>query len=252
MEEELTYCDLFGDTAECQAEQPQLFVMDDHEEGEEMDEKKGGKDDEEEEPSKGEMSLAEWHAVKYGSMIAMADPMAANITLAVVSGLWAASGALEAFKWRKDYTATKFYAAGTYDTDKIEWWKFSDLARNYGAMGIGGILMLTSVAASLGIMQGLNLMAWGGLGFLAAILQLGVFSLRYLGYVSYHKDSRSNTASLATGGAAMVTVLRNDWIRDELALILTVLAIASSMDAVMLGWWMSMSAEAQNDQWASW
>merc|ERR1719461_1359544 len=76
--------------------------------------------------------------------------------------------------------------------------------------------------------------------------------MRYLGYVSYHKDSRSTTASLQAGGAAMVTVLRNDWIRDELALIMSVLAIFGSIDAVMLGNWMSMSAEAQNEKWDAW
>merc|ERR1712079_699473 len=155
----------------------------------------GGED---EEASKGEMTLAEWHA------------------------------------------------------DKIEWWKLSDMGRNYGAMGIGGMLALTSLLASLGIMQGLNLMAWGFGGMLATLLQVGIFSMRYLGYVSYHKDSRSSTATLAAGGATMVEKLRMDWIRDELALIISVMAVVGSLDAVMLGSWMSMSAEAQNDKWDEW
>lgn len=131
--------------------------MDDHEEeGEEGEEKEEKEEKGDEKKDSGDTTAEEWLYVSQLSKLAMASPFMANMTLATVAGMWAGSGALEAFKWRKDYvisgTTTKYYAAGEYDAYMTEWWKLSDMARNYGVLAIGGMLALTSMLAALGVM----------------------------------------------------------------------------------------------------
>jgi len=248
-------CDLANGACESSLAEEKIFIMDDHEEegeeGEEMEkEEKEEKGDEKKDS--GDITADQWLYVSKLSQLAMASPMMANMTLATVAGMWAGSGALELFRWRKDYvisgTTTKYYAAGEYDTDKTEWWKLSDMLRNYGALGIGGMLALTSMLAALGVMPGINLMAWMWLGAAATLLEVVVFTIRLIGYEDYHKDSRGTDATKAAGGAAMVEIVRSDWIRDELSIILSLLAVYSVMDDVVLGYWMSMSGDAQQEE----
>lgn len=126
------------------------------------------------------------------------------------------------------------------------------MARNFGALGIGGLLMLTSLAAAFGIMPGINLMAWGWLGLGALLLQVGLFSMRFLAYATYKKDANGTDAAKATGGAAMAENIRLDWVRDELFGMLSIMGAASAMDSVNLGYWMSLSGEDQNKMWEDW
>merc|ERR1719410_331508 len=145
-------------------------------------------------------ATADWQRVKdMSSMAMMASGVTANVTMALIAASWAASGAMEAFRYR---SASTYYDAGKVGTSGTNWWKTTDQIRNYSSLAIGGILALTSLASAFGGQTLLNAQAWGILGLVGGLVGLVVDVMRMIGYDSYYSDSQT-TATAAAAASVM-------------------------------------------------
>ena len=183
-------CDIFPDNPECQEEpepeevEPEENVEEVEEEGEEGEEE--GEGEEEWEASEktdhigaAKAAVADWTMVKDHSTMAMLNPFMSNLSYwGVAAGSFAWS-LLTAFRYRSHEN----YYDGVKIGDDTNWWKLTDMIRLYSTMGISGILMITQLLATLGIMVPLNAYLWmiiGGLGGMIVSVTVGV--MRFIGY----------------------------------------------------------------------
>merc|ERR1712109_339717 len=79
-----------------------------------------------------------WQGVKSLQSFAELSPMLDHLKLVLVASTWAASGAMVAFRYRSE--------SSFYDNGKI-----GDQLRNFGSLGVGSVLALTSLLATFGI-----------------------------------------------------------------------------------------------------
>jgi len=184
-------CDIFPDNPECQEEpapeevEPEENVEESEGEGEEVEEEGEGEEEEGEATEKtdhigaAKAAVADWTMVKDHSTMAMLNPFMSNLTYFGVSAgsfFWAL---LQAFRYRSHEN----YYDGVKIGDDTNWWKLTDMIRLYSTMGISGILMITQLLATLGIMVPLNAYLWmiiGGLGGMIVSVTVGV--MRFIGY----------------------------------------------------------------------
>lgn len=111
--------------------------------------------------------------------MAMLNPFMSNLTYFGVAAGGFTWSLLQAFRYRSAAT----YYDGVKIGDDTNWWKLTDTVRFYGMMGISGVLMITQLLATLGIMVPLNAYLWmilGGLG--GMIVNLTISVMRFIGY----------------------------------------------------------------------
>jgi len=134
--------------------------VEDEDDGEPIDDKEG--DLVEKEMVEGKFAKAAmeavkaWQGVKSLQSFAELSPMLDHLKLVLVAGTWAASGAMLAFRYRSE---SSFYDKGKIGDDS-NWWKLGDQLRNFGSLGVGSVLALTSLLATFGIANSVNMMAW--------------------------------------------------------------------------------------------
>ena len=260
-------CEIFPDDESCQVPEPEPEdpVIDDEGEGEEeeeevADEEEGAEEGEGEEEADAEpeekmdysaaaaTATADWQRVKdMSSMAMMASGVTANVTMALVAASWAASGAMEAFRYR---SASTYYDAGKVGTSGTNWWKTTDQIRNYSSLAIGGILALTSLASAFGGQTLLNAQAWGILSLVGGLVGLVVDVMRMIGYDSYYSDSQ--TTATAAAGAAAMALIKTDAVWDAAASADSMIAAASVMEGWYADVWNALTDEEQADEIAAW
>ena len=259
-------CEIFPDDESCQVPEPEPEepVIEDEGEGEEEEEvaEEEGEEGEGEEGEEADAepeekmdysaaaatATADWQRVKdMSSMAMMASGVTANVTMALIAASWAASGAMEAFRYR---SASTYYDAGKVGTDGTNWWKTTDQIRNYSSLAIGGILALTSLASAFGGQTLLNAQAWGILGLVGGLVGLVVDVMRMIGYDSYYSDSQ--TTATAAAGASAMNLIKTDAVWDAAASADSMIAAASVMEGWYADVWNALTDEEQADEIAAW
>lgn len=114
----------------------------------------------------------------------MVNPMMSHLTMAAIALGYGVNGLNEQIRYRATFTVNSveydYYKNGVVD-GSTNYWKSAATIRNFGYMGIGLTLGLTSLMAAFGIASGLNQMLWtfGMLGM--GIVELIVTVMRILG-----------------------------------------------------------------------
>ena len=119
-----------------------------------------------------------WQGVKSLKSFAELSPMLDHLKLVMVAGTWAASGAMMALRYRSE---SSFYDSGKIGDDS-NFWKLGDQLRNFSSLGIGSVLALTSLLATFGIANSVNMMAWEYLGLGSMLLSVAIGVIRFMGY----------------------------------------------------------------------
>jgi len=266
-------CDIFPDDPSCvqvEPEEPAVVVEPekeepDNEEVEDVDEA-GVEDDEnalEDEPasdaiaselSQGNYAAAalkavdEWANVKALKSYAMLSPVLDHLKLIMVAGIWAASGGLAALRYRSE---SNFYDSGKIG-DETNWWKLGDQLRNYSGLGVGGVLALTSLLATFGIANSVNMMAWEFLGLGSALVSLAIFVVRFLGYDAAYGHAKGTDVAKQASGKAVMGYIKEDSLMDAAMEVGSLLALASAKEGVAFDLWHSLNSADQAEKIADW
>lgn len=190
------------------------------------------------------------------SNLVMLSSSSANMKLFGVALMWALSGFLEGFRWRKDLTVgttkTEYYAAGKVGTNGTNYWKQTAALRNYVALGAGCVLAFTSLLAALGVAVPINGLAWMFVGLISALAFMVIDIYRLIGYDSYYSDSTSTTAATALAGKSAMSVLLGDALYDAAINAASMVQIYGAMEGFYYGLWNAMSLEDQEKKIEEW
>jgi hypothetical protein len=204
-------------------------------------------------------AVAAWHAVKELSGLAMASPMMSHITMAMVAGGFCLSGFLEGFRYRTDVTIS-----GTtvkyYDTfgkvnatvNSTNYWELSQMIRNFSYLGIGGVLMLTSLMAAFGVATGVNLMAWTFLGLAGALAGMVINVIRWWGYYSYYGEGKKSTDTHYKDSRNAMGAIFFESLFDGAMMVGAYIALAGAAEGFMYDAWMSMEEADQKIKFEEW
>merc|ERR1719210_1099822 len=193
-------------------------------------------------------AVSSWQSVKSLSTFAKMSPMMDHLTLVLVAGGWAASGAMMAFRYR---SASNFYDSGKIGDD-TNWWKLADQIRNFSSLGVGGILALTSLMASFDIANSINMMAWQYLGLGSMLAGLAILAIRFLGYDAAYNHSVGSDSAKASSGNSVMATIREDSIIDAIMEASSIIALASAKEGVAFSYWNKLDESAQDDMMADW
>jgi len=166
----------------------------------------------------------------------------------MVAAGWAGSAALTAFRYRSEST---YYDSGKIGDD-TNWWKLGDQIRNYGGLSVGGVLAVTSLLATFGIANSVNVMAWEFLGLGSALLGLAIFAIRFLGYDAAYKHSTGTDAAKSLSGKAVMEAIREDGIFDAVMEVSSFVTLASAKEGVAYKLWNSLQDSEQAEKISEW
>ena len=203
-------------------------------------------------------AVAAWHAVKELSGLAMASPMMSHITMAMVAGGYALSGFLEGFRYRTEITVSSvkydYYTIGKVNTtvNSTNYWETSQMIRNFSSLGIGGVLMLTSLMAAFGVATSLNVMAWTFLGLAGALAGMVVNVMRWWGYYSYYGEGKKSTDTHYSDSRKAMGALFGEVLFDGAMMVGSVIALASAAEGFMYDAWMTMEEADQKTKFEEW
>jgi len=79
-----------------------------------------------------------------------------HLSWSAAAGMFAFDSALTAFRYR---SAAKYYD-GAKIGDDTNWYKLTDMIRNYAGVAVGGIISLSSLMAAFGIAKESNSLIW--------------------------------------------------------------------------------------------
>ena len=122
------------------------------------------------------------------------SPFLDNLRYFMVAAIGSAFYSLTIFRYRSSST---FYDEAKIGTG-INWWQLSDWIRLYGGLGISGLLALTQLFATLGVLVGLNCYIWiivGGFGGVTLFATISV--MRFLGWEAGYKASTDTSSPSA-------------------------------------------------------
>ena len=201
-------------------------------------------------------AVAAWHAIKELSGLAMANPMMSHITMSMTAGAFALSGFLEGFRYRTDITVSgttyKYYDTLGKVNNGTNWWETSQMVRNFGYLGVGGVLMLTSLLAAFGIATNLNLMMWGLLGFAGALAGMAVQILRWWGYYDYYSAGKKSTDTHYSASRKAMGAILGEQLFDGAIMVGATISLAGAMEGFLYDAWMSMDEAEQKTYFEEW
>merc|ERR1712037_903904 len=100
-----------------------------------------------------------------------------------------------------------YYEAGKLGNDETNYWELADMIKLFGGLGIFGVLMVTQLLATLGIMSGLNMMLW----------HFTVNLLRMLGMNAAWGKKDDSNAIVKGSAQGVIGAIQGDWFKDSLA-----------------------------------
>ena len=201
-------------------------------------------------------AVSDWHAVKELSGLAMVSPMMSHLTMAMTAGAFAMSGFFEAFRYRTDVTLSgttwNYYKTFGVVNNGTNWWETTQMLRNYTFLGVGGVLMLTSLLAAFGIATQLNVMAWMLIGLAGGIAGLVLGVLRWWGYYSYYGEGKKSTDTHYKASRTAMGVLMQEMLYDGAMMVAGTISIAGAAEGFMYDAWMTLEEADQKTMMEEW
>jgi len=139
-----------------------------------------------------------------------------------------------------------YYEAGKLGNDETNYWELADMIKLFGGLGIFGVLMVTQLLATLGIMSGLNMMLWhyvGGFGGLA--LHFTVNLLRMLGMNAAWGKKDDSNAIVKGSAQGVIGAIQGDWFKDSLVDAAMGLTLMMNYEGWWFATWNNLSVEEQ-------
>ena len=189
-----------------------------------------------------------WQGVKSLQSFAELSPMLDHLKLVLVAGTWAASGAMVAFRYRSE---SSFYDKGKIGDDS-NWWKLGDQLRNFGSLGVGSVLALTSLLATFGIANSVNMMAWEYLGLGSMLLSVAIGVIRFMGYDAAYGHSQSSDATKKANGSTTMNAILEDSLVDAAMEVSSMITLASAREGVAYAFWNTLEDAEQDARVAEW
>ena len=142
-------------------------------------------------------------------------PILGQIAYLTVSALLMSGNLLKAIRWRKDTTGgASYYIWWTSNESELgstNYWSLANMIQAYGGLAVWGVLFITQLISTFGIMGEINMMAWE-LGGFAYTLTEAIFSI--LMFLAMMKASSVNggSSSSATAAGTILLELQKEWL----------------------------------------
>ena len=178
------------------------------------------------------------------------SPFLDNLRYFMVAAIGSAFYSLTIFRYRSSST---FYDEAKIGTG-INWWQLSDWIRLYGGLGISGLLALTQLFATLGVLVGLNCYIWiivGGFGGVTLFATISV--MRFLGWEAGYKASTDTSSpSDQAKGVKLMSNIKFDTMYDAAMTAVSTMVLAGAAEGWYYAQWEAYTPEEQYEWIVEW